>query len=143
MADGVTFEVEGLKELQEKLRALGPKVARNALRSAVNAGAQVVRKEVQARAPIDTGTLRRAIYIKQIRELSNEFQQTFYIGVRRGKKYQKKKMDAWYAMMVEFGTSKMPAKPYIRPAFESKKVEAAARIKEKLMERIEKMAAMK
>lgn len=33
------------------------------------------------------------------------------------------KVDAFYAAMIEFGTSKMPARPYMRPAYESTKGE--------------------
>jgi len=143
MADGVTMQIEGLSELMEKLRQLGPRLARNGLRAAVSAGAQVIRREVKARAPRDSGVLNRAIYIKQIREKSSPTQQTFYVGARAGKRYQRKNLDAYYWRFLEFGTVKMQARPFLRPAFESKKVEAAERIKEKLAERIEKLAAQR
>lgn len=140
MADGVTVKVEGLRELADKLRSFGPRLARNGLRAAVSAGAEVVRKDVKARAPVDEGTLRRAVYKKQIREESNNTKQTFYVGVRSGKKYQKKNQDAFYWRYLEFGTKYINARPFIRPAFESKKNEAVERMKEKLAERIKKLA---
>lgn len=140
MADGVTVKIEGLKELADKLQSFGPKLARNGLRAAVNAGAEVVRKDVQARVPVDTGVMRKAVYKKQIREESGDTRQTFYVGVRSGKKYQKKNQDAFYWRFLEFGTAKLQARPFIRPAFETKKKEAVERIKSKLAERIEKLA---
>jgi HK97 gp10 family phage protein len=143
MADGVTLRVDGLSDLQEKLRQLGPRLSRNGLRSAVNAGAQVIRREVKARAPSDTGTMQRAIYVKQIREKSSDVQQTFFVGVRSGKRFQKKGLDAYYWRYVEFGTRKMAARPFIRPAFEAKKSAAVEAIKAKLAERIEKLAAQR
>ena len=143
MADGVTVRVTGMKELAAKLQSFGPKLARNGLRAAVSAGAEVIRKDVQARAPVDEGTLRRAVYKKQIREESNNTKQTFYVGVRSGKKYQKKKQDAWYWRFLEFGTKYIAARPFVRPAFESKKNEAVERMKEKLAERIKKIAGEK
>ena len=36
-----------------------------------------------------------------------------------------KKGGAWYWHFLEFGTAKQPPQPYMRPAFEAKKVEAA------------------
>ena len=164
MADGVTVKVEGLKELAERLRSFGPKLARNGLRAAVSAAAQVIRKEAQDRVPVDTGLLRSEIYRKQIREQSSDTKQTYYVGVRKyKKKYANTKhnirkgritqsgkslktyetQDAFYWRFLEFGTPKMAARPFMRPAFESKKNEAVERMKEKLAERIKKIAGEK
>jgi HK97 gp10 family phage protein len=133
MADSVTMHVDGLKELEKKLRELGPDIARNALRAGVRAGANLIKDDAVRNAPEDTGTLKKATYIKHIRERSNNYQQTFFVGVRHGKKYAKRGQDAYYWRFVEFGTAKMSAKPFLRPAFERKKEAAvgaiAARIK--------------
>ena len=51
MADVVRFEVKGLKELGDQLRALGPNIARNGLRTADYAGAKVVLNYARARLP--------------------------------------------------------------------------------------------
>lgn len=157
----------GLKELQEALKQLPDRIAKNVLRGAVSAGAAVVRKQVVANAPLWTGpvgkghpkpgTLKKSIYQKQIGELSNNVKQTFFVGARRGKGYREKGQDAYYASWVEFGhffvpprpkgvTRKahrkenrskfVPAHPFIRPAFESKKVEAVEAIKAYLEKRI-------
>jgi HK97 gp10 family phage protein len=103
MAELMTLKVEGFKELEKKLLAMGPKLARNGLRAAVGAGARVIRDEARSRVPVDTGVLRRSIYVKQIRELSSNSQQTFFVGVRSGKKYRRKGQDAYYWRWVEFG----------------------------------------
>ena len=144
--------VDGLKELQAALKELPDRIARNILRGSVSAGAAVIKKEAAARAPVSTGpvrqghpppgTLKRAVYQKQIRELSSLIKQTFYVGVRKGKKYrnQGKKgnlsQDAYYAPFVEFGTAKMAARPFLRPAFEARKGDAVAAIKAYLERRI-------
>jgi HK97 gp10 family phage protein len=159
--------VAGLKELQEALRQLPKNIARNVLRGGVAAGAAVIRKEAQARAPFyypagsytdlatgkthvgklqdghpPPGTLKRSIVQKQINELSNETKQVFYVTVRKGKKYQKQgkkgnlSQDAYYATWVEFGTAKMAARPFMRPAFEAKKAEAIQAIKAYIEKRI-------
>lgn len=149
--------VAGLKELQQALKELPDRISKNVLRGAVAAGAAIIRKEAIARAPVYTGsvaeghpppgTLKRSIYQKQILEYSNLTQQMFYVGVRHGKKYQKQgkkrnlSQDAYYAKWVEFGTSKMPAHPYLRPAFEAKKNDAVQSIKDYLAKRIPEEAA--
>ena len=141
--------VSGLKELQAAMKELPVNIARNVLRGAVNAGATVIREEAKARAPVSSGppvkgqappgTLKRALYQKQIREKSSALLQTFIVGVRQGKsakKTSKSRIDAWYARFVEFGTSKMAAKPFMRPAFEAKKEAAVQAIKSYLVKRI-------
>lgn len=150
MADLQT--ITGLKELQAALKELPDRIAKNVLRGAVNAGATLIKKEAANRAPVYTGpvsaghpppgTLKRSVYQKQIRDLSNKVKQTFYVGVRKGKEFRKQgksgnlSQDAYYARFVEFGTAKMPAKPFLRPAFEAKKEEATNAIKAYLEKRI-------
>lgn len=136
----ITMQVQGLRELEQKLHSLGPQLAKNALRSSVNAAAQVVKKEAQTRVPVDTGRLKRALYVKHIREESNATQQTFYVSVRQGKRYQQKDLDAFYWPFVELGTVYKPARPFLRPAFEAAKERAIERIRDKLAERIERIA---
>lgn len=104
----VTIQLKGFDELAAKLREMPQDIARNALRSSVSAGAAVIRDEAKLQAPVLSGTLRRAMYIKQIRELSDAQRQTFYVGARQGKRYQKvgkkgRNYDAFYARFVEFG----------------------------------------
>lgn len=141
--------VTGLKELRAALLELPKGIARNTLRGAVAAGAAVVRVEAKNRAPQYTGsvaeghpppgTLKKAVYQKQIREKSNDQQQTFFVGVRQGKHSRQTKkglIDAFYGRFIEFGTSKMAAKPFMRPAFEAKKEAAVQAIKAYLEKRI-------
>jgi HK97 gp10 family phage protein len=128
--------VSGLKELQAAMKELPANIARNVLRGAVNAGATVIREEAKARAPKFEGKVAKG---QPIREKSSAVLQTFYVGVRQGrsaKKTKKGSIDAWYARFVEFGTSKMAARPFMRPAFEAKKEAAVQAIKNYLEKRI-------
>ncbi len=145
-------EVQGLKELGAALRALPDRVAKNVARGAVAATAAVIRDEAKSRAPVYTGqvskghppagTLKRAIITKQIPEKSGPLKQTYYVHVRTGKKYAKQgkkgnlSQDAFYWWMVEFGTAKMSAKPFMRPAFDAKKVAAVAAFERYLKTRL-------
>ena len=141
--------IKGLKELRAALLELPKGIARNVLRGAVGAGAAVVRVEAKARAPLYTGTvaaghpppgtLKKAIYQKQIREKSNDQQQTFFVGVRQGRHARNSKkglLDAFYGRFIEFGTSKYVAHPFMRPAFDTKKEAAVQAIKDYLAKRI-------
>lgn len=109
-SNDVIIKLEGFKELAEGLKQLPANLSKKSLRRATSAGAAEIRREVKknALAMKRSGTLARSVYQKQIRELSGLEKQTFYVGCRRGKKYQKlgKKQvsaDAYYAPFVEFG----------------------------------------
>ena len=157
MAKRETFKIEGLAELGKVLRELPERVARNGLRVSVYAGAKVVRDEARARAPKAAqslgpnqpppGTLKRSVIMKHIPELSSLTRQTFFVTVRHGKKYRKQgkkgnlSQDAWYWRFVEFGTRKMRARPFLRPALEAKRREAGQAMTDRLSERIEMEAS--
>jgi HK97 gp10 family phage protein len=134
----MSVKVEGLDQLADRLKGLGPDISKKTLARSVSRGARVVRNAVNNRAPIDTGRLKRAVYTKKLSKESNGNQQTYIVGVRSGKRYQKTDRDAFYWRFHEFGTEKLPAKPFIRPAFESSKFEAAERIKEVLIKQVDK-----
>ena len=156
MARAETVRIEGLAELNRALRELPQRIANRGLRTAVYAGAKVIRDEARHRAPKaaqslgikqpPAGTLKRSVIMKHIRELSGGGRQTFYVLVRQGKKYRNQgkrgnlSQDAWYWRFVEFGTVKMSARPFLRPAFDMKKNDALTAIKTKLAERIEQAA---
>ncbi|MDH6185484.1 HK97-gp10 family putative phage morphogenesis protein [Polaromonas sp. CG_23.6] len=150
------MQLTGFKELAAALRELPERVARNGLRAAVNAGAGVIKQEAIAKAPEATGALKANFYQKQIREQSGPMQQTFYVGVRKGvAKYASNKANkrsgkagkaykddgtTFYWRFMEFGTSKIAPRPFLRPAFETKKEDAVNAIGAKLDERIQKYA---
>lgn len=156
MARSETVQIKGLRELAKALNELPDRVARNGLRVAVYAAAKVVRDEAKHKAPIAAqalgpnqpppGTLKRSVIMKQIPELSGRTRQTFFVMVRHGKKYRKQgkkgnlSQDAWYWRFVEFGTRKMNARPFLRPALEAKRHEAVHAMKERLALRIEEEA---
>jgi HK97 gp10 family phage protein len=153
MARAETVRIEGLAELNRALRELPQRIANRGLRTAVYAGAKVIRDEARHRAPKaaqslgtkqpSAGTLKRSVIMKHIRELSGGGRQTFYVLVRQGKKYRNQgkrgnlSQDAWYWRFVEFGTRKMAARPFLRPALESRRREAVEAIKGRLAQRIE------
>lgn len=156
-----TVQIKGLAELNRALAELPPRLARNVLRGSVAAGAAVIRQEAKERAPRyagevvaghpPPGTLKRAIYSAQARRLSSLLEQVYHVGVvsgkrakvgkaKSGKAKSGKSKDAYYWRFVEFGTVKMAAKPFLRPAFEAKKLEAVEAIRRYMAERIAREA---
>jgi HK97 gp10 family phage protein len=141
-----TLKVDGLRELQDKLRNLAPNIARNGLRAAVAAGAALIRNEARQKAPKDTGEMARDIMIKRERD-STTYRALYSVFVRTGKKSRlggkgrNVAKDSYYWRFVEFGTAKMAAKPFMRPAFESQKEKAVDAIRDKLAARIAEEAS--
>lgn len=145
--------IEGLADLARSLREMPQDVRRNALRSGMRAGAREIQKDAQRRAPVDTGRMRTNVYLKRIPELVTELSEGWFVGVRMGPKRTRDKAtgavskdysrDAWYWRLVEFGTRFVPARPFMRPAFESQKEAAVAAIAARLKARIEKWAGGK
>lgn len=146
MAD--TMQLVGFKELADKLKRLPQKVARNGLRAAVSAGAAVIRNEARDMAPVDTGEMKKDIQIKRERDDRNAqgLVASYSVFVRSGKKSRIAgrsrdiDKDSFYWKFLEFGTSKMAAQPFMRPAFEAKKEAAVEAIGKKLDERIQSEA---
>lgn len=123
----VTVEVKGLRELNSALHQLPDRVNRRVLRASVAPAADLIRKEAQRRAPVDTGRLEQSIIIKRVTGERAELA-TYIVVPLHGKKAQQTKkwgtavdLDAYYWTFIEFGTAKMHAQPFMRPAFESLK----------------------
>ena len=121
-----SLKLNGGPELAFALSKLGDNVRKKITRRAVTAGAQVVKKRAKEIAKSkgiqDTGALIRNIAGKVEKQTSPDYVQ-INIGVRHGKpkKNAKRQDDPFYWFFHEFGTSKMAARPFIRPAFEESK----------------------
>lgn len=134
------FAVENAQSLTDALRALDDIASESVLRQAAVAGARVVFAEVRLRAPIDLGVyegkqgkhppgyLRDHILIAYDDEVSVPGRIASYLVT-----WSK---EAFYGRFLEFGTSKMAAKPFLRPAFEAKKVAAAAAVDEVIQQKV-------
>ena len=109
----IKAHVEGADALNEALRAVGGKVSGLLLQKAAKAGAEVIAEEAARLAPKDTGALSDGI----VAEAGRLQQGRAQINVGPGK-------DEWYGAKQEFGTERMPAQPFLRPAFDAKAEEA-------------------
>lgn len=144
----IQFELKGLKEIENELRALPAKMEKNVMTAATRQAANVYRDEARAKAPVSQQGQKYGKYQhrpghlrKQIRSFKRRGQKGeihFQVGPTKR---------AFYARFVELGhatrlkeggngTSHVPANPFMRPAFDGagdKAVEAAERVaREKL-----------
>lgn len=125
MAD-FDIQITGLKELDRALQELAWPASRRALRKGMRQGANIVRDEVRNKAPVRTGNLKRSIRTRERREENGWMR--FAVEVRRR---------AFYGRFLEYGTSKMTAKPFIRPAASEKADVAVEHMRDALAEAIE------
>lgn len=153
----ISIKIEGLKELQQALDQLPKEIQGRPLRSAVSYGAKAVVEDVKSKVPVgETGILKSAVYRYRSRRDSATGRETFFVGIRQGKaqykdtaynrrkgrvgKTYKTAGEAYYWRFLEFGTAKMAARPFLRPAFEATKSRAVEIIKERLGKAIETQA---
>lgn len=132
-----TVQMTGLRELGAALKELDSRVQKRIARSATAAGARVIANEAKARVPVDKGTVKKNIRTANLKPTQPGLQETA-VGVRvKGKTAD----SAFHWRFLEFGTAKMSPKPFLRPAFEAKKEEAANKIKDQLKKRLDAEAA--
>ena len=159
MASGIrtSIKVEGLNELRIALQELPIKAQERVLPGAVAKGAVVIRNLARKYAPtlkIPTprriaGLLRRMI--RSTRGVRRATEATAFVSVRRlsakaitkfkrmtGKGSSENQNDPFYWRFQEFGTAKMAAKPFLRPAFDQGKEQAVQVIKDELSAGIER-----
>lgn len=118
MASGA--EVKGVKQLNVKLNGLIKKASGAQLATALRAGGLVIEVPAKAKAPVLTSNLRRSIHT----EVSSSGERA---EARIGTNVE-------YGPHVEFGTSRQPAQPYLRPAYDENKGKAIDEVADVLKE---------
>jgi len=159
---GTRVEIEGDEELIRKLKGMSKGFSSKALLHAVTQGAEIVEREAKARAPVRKGgkggTLRRSITTMTLKETSKLAKvavgwrkgkasrtDAFYgIMIEKGTKPRHKKrrkstgLDSKGRRRKNLtvgragSTGTGPARPFLIPAFHSKREEVAREIKEQL-----------
>lgn len=143
----LTVKINGLNELQKAMNALGRKASNRIAVKAMRKGGAIIRDKARANAPVlketvphrKAGTLKKAIHSRTkvgrngktntyvwVKGLSTKQILKFKDKTGKGSAYNPR--DPFYWRFIEFGTSKMPARPFLRPAFEQSKAKAAEEI---------------
>jgi len=124
------FTINGEAELTAALKSLEPKIAKRLMTKAMRPAAQIIRHEIQARSPIKSGQLKRSFKIRAM----PRSRKRFGIEIRSEEKDFK---GTFITAFQEYGTSKMPARPFMQPAFEATKDQAHAKLVEGLKQLVD------
>jgi HK97 gp10 family phage protein len=104
----------GMEEFRTNLRKVYEDLSGPGLRDALFAAAEVFRSEIEARTPVDTGQAQRNVIVYQ-RKTKGYAITAEELALLVG--YEKK--HAYYMYWYEYGTSKQPARPFMRQAYDS------------------------
>ena len=128
---GDVVRIEGLDELKRKLSEVPKAMRKRVLRNALAAGAREVRDVAKRNAPVLTlgtslkapyrkpGTVKQAIRVRTSKADRRAGDVGVFVNVRPAKAGQrgaKNPNDPFYWRFLEFGTKKMPAKPFLQRA---------------------------
>lgn len=127
------LDFSGLQQIAKDLELLSRAENNKVLRDATRAGADVMRKEVIARAPQRTGKIKKnVVTVTQKGRRHGEISSGVHIrGVnpKTGNSDTSMKKNnprnAFYWRFVELGTVKMAPLPFVRPAFDARQDDAA------------------
>ena len=139
----------GANVIKKEARAKSPKDT-GALRAGIVVK-RVTKADNVAEYLVTVSTREMKKYVAKSRAAILELQGPIASVTINGKTFRAKKLlrqketyesfgDLYYGRFKEFGTSKMAATPFLRPAFESQKENAVKAIGQKLDERIQKYA---
>ncbi len=118
MGAKLKLDLTGFEAYLEKLARFGADVD-EAAAAALTAAADVVLAEMQALVPVDTGDLKSHLNHSEANRSGNEH--WMHVGL-----YSKEGSVMRKGLALEYGSVKMPAHPYIRPALTKSRQRARA-----------------
>lgn len=127
----VTTSITGADEIVRKLKLLPERVGRNAMRRALRKGANVIRDQARVNAKaLDDNLTREAIWKNIVTQGMGRKREKqaggvgMRVGVLGGARQKGGSSgnpggDTWYWRLLEYGTSKIAARPFMRQAMVS------------------------
>lgn len=120
MAQAFDLSLLGDQELNRQFKALPLVVQRKLLRQSFREALRPVLTAARANAPRLTGLLARTLRLRALKRRRGQLGMMVISGTRASLKIPA--THPWYyPAHVELGTSKMPARPYLRPAFDTQR----------------------
>lgn len=161
----MSAKLEGLRELDNQLKELGAVAAVKVMQGQVRHAMKPVLERAKAMAPVDEGALRDGLAIRVLKP-SQTKKSSVMAGIvvrpppgmtkayRRLRRLVKEKWKqrslkrelirnsaTWRWHFVEFGTSKMAARPFLRPAMDASADGIVTEFRKDLRKRIHKLRA--
>jgi len=133
MAKGISGGVDSKKVLKA-LKKLPLNIQKKVMIGSTRAGAKVVSDEAKRLAPRKRGVLKKSIGVTKRK--SKRGITTFSVSPRKGGKN-----NGFYGRFIELGTSKMIARPFLRPALEKSVDEVLVASKKYIQERLPREVA--
>lgn len=114
------FSVEGLNQFYDNVERVLDRTSAENLKGVFMKAGMVLRDRAKANAPFRTGKLRNAIFAAP----GNPDKPNVLVGVSRSKR-KTGAPPAPHGILIEYGTSKMQARPFFRPAITETKGQMA------------------
>ncbi len=133
---GINIDIFGDKELQRKLDALPGLVQSKLLKSSLKYGAEIVKARCEELAPEDEGRLKTTFHIEPITRKRSGLGFKVFTGTREALGIDPK-ATGYYPTSQEFGSSRNPAQPYMRPAAEQSRDEILSLVESDLRSALE------
>lgn len=122
------IELTGVDEILNKLQQIGTNISKLENKALKNAAEPVLEDAKVTNAFNDrSGKLRKGLKITNVKK--KDGMKYILVGVDRGDN-----SEVFYGKFIEFGTSKMPARPFLQPAYEKNKQNIKRIIAETLKE---------
>jgi len=132
----VKVKITGLNEIRAAFKRLPKSVAQKELISGLRKGANTWRDAAKRQVALTSRRVANNVYVQKVKPMPG-LTATVMVRVRKLKARQIEKFklatgvaarynpnDPFFWRFIEFGTSKMAARPFLRPAFEANKQKA-------------------
>lgn len=133
MADSFDLKVLGIDELSRALAEASSVIRKKAVRGALREAAKVFTQSARAAVPVlkaptkrrSSGTVKKNIVVRNSKLARKAGNEGVFVGVKPLRGARTKKLgkagannpnDPYYWSFLEFGTKKMTARPFLRPA---------------------------
>lgn len=132
----ITVDIRGLAGLAEDFARLAKGAQKRVLRQATMAGARVGRDAIRDAAPVREGVTRKSVVAAGKKQNAPG---TFTSGVRvrGGLEGDRASSPAYTWRFSELGTSREPARPWIRPAWDANEADITDAVRDRLASAID------
>lgn len=116
-------KITGIKDIDRRLKMLGPRIAKKVVRKAIRDGMKVMASEVKSRAPVDKGIMRSAVKVRAVKSRKRgdiAIETTISGKVAALVKFTKAGKRVFYPAAVEYGRRHESPNPFMRRAFAAK-----------------------